>query len=139
MLTDNDRRFLVEVPRLGLLTVDPPPDSWPAPVPVWFDCTDTGVELFSLRGTPKLEAIERRPYASLMAVNHLDEPEAWVSVAGPAQVEPGGAFELAERLAPRYWDLSDPAWARTLASWGRDPDQFVRISITAEVVRRYGS
>jgi nitroimidazol reductase NimA-like FMN-containing flavoprotein (pyridoxamine 5'-phosphate oxidase superfamily) len=139
MLTDQDRRFLTEVPRLGLLTTEPPPGTWPAPVPVWFACAETGVELFSLRGTPKLEAIERRPYASLVAVNHLHEPEGWVCVAGTARVEESGAFELAARLAARYWDLSDPARAGTLASWERAADRLVRISIAAEDVRRYGS
>jgi len=138
VLTDDDRGFL-DRPRLGMLTVEPEPGAWPAPVPVWFECTDAGVQLFSLASSPKLKAIERRAYASLVAVNHLGEPEHWVSVAGPVSVEPAGTFALAARLAARYWDLSDPARAETLATWERAADSLVRIVITAEQVRRYGS
>lgn len=137
MLTDEDRRFL-DGPRLGMLTVDPHPRGWPAPVPVWFECAVSGVQLFSLASSPKLRAIERTAYASLVAANHLHEPEHWVSVAGPVGVEATGAFELAARLAARYWDLSDPARAATLASWERSADSLVRVVIDAEHVRRYG-
>jgi hypothetical protein len=138
VLTDDDRRFLA-VPRLGMLSVDPEPGSWPTPVPVWFECTDTGVQLFSLASSPKCRALERRTYASLVAANHLDEPEHWVSVAGPAGVESVGAYELAARLAARYWDLADSARAATLASWERSADSLVRVVIAAKDVRRYGS
>jgi hypothetical protein len=138
MLTDADRSFL-ETTRLGLLTVDPEAGAWPVPVPVWFECTDTGVQLFSLASSPKVGAIGRNPYASLLAVNHLDEPEHWVAVAGPTTVDANGTFELAARLAARYWDLADPARAKVLAGWERAADDLVRIVITAEQVRRYGS
>jgi len=137
MLTDADRSFLGTT-RLGLLTVDPEPGAWPVPVPVWFECTDSGVQLFSLASSPKLKAIARTPFASLVAVNHLDEPEHWVAVAGPASVDGNGSYELAARLAARYWDLSDPARAEVLATWERAADDLVRIVITAEQVRRYG-
>ena len=138
MLTDDDRRFF-DVPRLGLLTVAPEATSWPAPVPVWFEATADGVQLFSMADAPKVRSVTATPYASLVAVNHLTEPEHWVAVAGPARVEPTGGFELAARLAPRYWDLSDPERADTLRSWERAADAFVRIVITAESVRRYGA
>ena len=137
MLTDDDRRFF-DVPRFGLLTVAPAPGGWPAPVPVWFEATADGVQLFSMATAPKVRSVTTRPYASLVAVNHVTELEHWVAVAGPAQVDPTGGLELAARLAARYWDLSDPERARTLRSWERAADSFVRIVITAESVRRYG-
>jgi len=137
MFTDADRRFLDE-PRLGLLTVAPEPDAWPAPVPVWFERGDATVELFSLASAPKVQRVAQTPYASLVAVNHFGEPEHWVAVAGAAHVERSGGFELAARLAARYWDLSDPERARTLRTWERSADSLVRVVIDAEQVRRYG-
>jgi hypothetical protein len=137
MFTDDDRRFLAG-PRLGLLTVAPEPETWPVPVPVWFECTGTTVQLFSLRSAPKVQRVEHTPYASLVAVNHLGEPEHWVSVAGPAHVDRTGGFELAARLAGRYWDLADPDRARTLQSWEQSADSLVRVIIEAGQVRRYG-
>ena len=138
MFTEDDRRFF-DAPRLGLLTVAAEPGAWPAPVPVWFEPTAEGVQLFSMATAPKVRSVAATPYASLVAVNHLTELEHWVAVAGPAQVDPTGGFELAARLAARYWDLSDPERARTLRSWERAGESFVRIVITAESVRRYGA
>ena len=113
----------------------PDPDAWPTPVPVWFECTDSTVQLFSLASAPKVQRVEQTPYASLVAVNHLGEPEHWVAVAGAAHVERSGGFELAARLAARYWDLSDPERARTLQTWERAADSLVRVVIDAEHVR----
>ena len=138
MFTDDDRRFL-DLPRLGLLTVAPEPDTWPTPVPVWFECGDASVQLFSLASAPTVQRVERTPYASLVAVDHRGEPEHWVAVAGVARVERTGGFELAARLAARYWDLSDPERARTLRTGERSADSLVRVVIDAESVRRYGS
>ena len=106
---------------------------------MWFECGDASVQLFSLASAPKVQRVERTPYASLVVVNNLGEPEHWVAVAGVARVERTGGFELAARLAARYWDLSDPERARTLRTWERSADSLVRIVIDAESVTRYGS
>ena len=137
MFTDDDLQFLAE-PRLGLLTVAPEPETWPVPVPVWFECTGATVQLFSLASAPKVQRVEHTPYASLVAVNHLGEPEHWVSVVGLAHVNRTGGFELAARLAGRYWDVADPDRARTLQTWKQSADNLVRVIIVAEQVRRYG-
>ena len=131
MFTDDDRRFLAG-PRSGLLTVAPDPETWPVPVPVWFECTGATVQLFSLASAPKVQRVERTPYASLLAVNHLGEPEHWVSVAGPAHVDrtrwlrprgpPGRAVLGSRRSRPRW----------TLRSWEQSADSLVRVVIEAE-------
>lgn len=130
-LTDDDVAFL-RGPRLGFLTVYADPQ--PPPVPVWFEADHDGVQLFSFAGSPKVERCRRAAEASLVAANAIDEPERWVAVSGPVAVATDGAFELAARLADRYWDLSDPVHAASLEGW-RTTD-LVRITIAADRVRR---
>jgi nitroimidazol reductase NimA-like FMN-containing flavoprotein (pyridoxamine 5'-phosphate oxidase superfamily) len=132
-LTDDDRSFL-DGPRLGFLTVTAS-SGWPTTVPVWFECDGQAVQLFTSATSHKARRVEATGRASLVAANHLDEPEHWVAVAGPARIEADGAYELAARLAGRYWDLRDPGHAATLESWRSVP--FVRIVIDAQTVTRY--
>ena len=133
-LTDDDVRFL-RTPRLGFLTVYSDPHPAP-PVPVWFDSDRDGVELFSSAGSRKVERSRRAEAASLVAANAVGEPEHWVAVSGPVSVVPNGGFELASRLAERYWDLSDPERAAAVEGWRHAP--LVRLVIRADRVWRYG-
>jgi hypothetical protein len=61
--------------------------------------------------------IERDPRASLVVVNNLGETEAWVAFDGAVSVSSDGAFELAERLAHRYWNMTDDEHRKTVESW----------------------
>jgi nitroimidazol reductase NimA-like FMN-containing flavoprotein (pyridoxamine 5'-phosphate oxidase superfamily) len=132
-LTLRDRRFL-DRPRLGFLTVAAP-GRWPTPVPVWFETDEQSVQLFTFASSAKARRLRANPRASLVAANHVGEPEHWVAVTGPARIEPNGAHDLAARLAARYWDLSDPARAAALESWRSAP--LVGIVIETERVTRY--
>ena len=133
-LTDDDVRFL-RSPRLGFLTVYSDPQPAP-PVPVWFDTDHDGVQLFSSAGSRKVERSRRAETASLVAANAVGEKEYWVAVTGPVTVVPNGGFELASRLAERYWDLSDPDHVAAVEGWRDAP--LVRLSIRADRVQRYG-
>jgi general stress protein 26 len=134
-LTDDDRQFL-ERPRIGFLT-PARRNGWPTPVPVWFECVDQSVQLFTSATSPKVRRIRSAGRASLIAANEVGEPEHWVAIVGPARIDPDrdSAHELAARLAGRYWDLNDPARARTLDAWRSE--QLIRIIIDAEQVTRY--
>lgn len=107
------------------------------PRPVWFEVLDGGaVQLFTAPDSLKIRHLRRDPRASLVVAAPTGEQERWVSVAGPASVEPDGAHDLCKRLGARYWDLGDPARAAEL-------DQmlaleWVRLVIQPETVRRYG-
>ena len=133
-LTDDDLRFLV-APRLGFLTIhdDGPPVP---PVPVWFDADHQGVQLFSSSSARKVERSRLAGSASLVAANNPGEPEYWVAVSGPVTVAPSGAFELATRLAERYWDMDDPDHVAAVEGWREAA--IVRLVVRAERVRRYG-
>ncbi|MFI7117054.1 pyridoxamine 5'-phosphate oxidase family protein [Amycolatopsis sp. NPDC049868] len=130
MLTPDDLEFLRR-PLHGFLTVADGPVR-----PVWFEATGEGaIQLFTPRESPKVRRLDGDPRASIIVAAPVGERERWVSVSGRATVEPGGAQELAARLAERYWDLEDPAHAGELA--GIQTLDLVRLVIRPERVSRY--
>ncbi|MFJ5281149.1 pyridoxamine 5'-phosphate oxidase family protein [Streptomyces parvulus] len=134
LLTPEDLDFLRR-PLYGFLTVAAGPVP-PQPRPVWFEATDEGtVQLFTGPETVKMRRLSRDPRASLLVASPVGERERWVSVAGRTTLEPGGAHELAARLAARYWDLDDPGRAEDLA--GMLAVEQVRLVIHPEKVSRF--
>ncbi|MFE5507177.1 MULTISPECIES: pyridoxamine 5'-phosphate oxidase family protein [Amycolatopsis] len=130
MLTSDDLEFLRR-PLHGFLTVAGGPVR-----PVWFEATaDGAIQLFTPRESPKVRRLKDDPRASIIVAAPVGERERWVSVSGPATVEPDGAHDLAARLAERYWDLEDPAHAGELA--GIQTLDLVRLVIRPEKVSRY--
>lgn len=53
----------------------------------------------------------------MLVANAFGEPEQWVLLEGEIETVNEGAMALAETLAERYWDLSNPEHAKTLDSW----------------------
>ncbi|MEV6620065.1 pyridoxamine 5'-phosphate oxidase family protein [Amycolatopsis sp. NPDC051106] len=128
--TDEDLEFLRR-PLHGFLTV-----AGGEPRPVWFEATAEGtIQLFTEVDSPKVRRVGRDPRASLVVAAPVGERERWVSAAGRVTVEPGGAHDLASRLAERYWDLADPARAATLEEILAT--DLIRLVIHPEKVRRY--
>jgi general stress protein 26 len=133
-LTADDLEFLRR-PLHGFVSVAGGPV--PAqPRPVWFEATAEGtVQLFTGPDSLKVRQLRRDPRASIVVAAPVGEQERWVSIAGPATVEPDGADELCARLGARYWDLDDPARAEALAAMLAE--DWVRMVIHPETVRRY--
>lgn len=125
--------FLAE-PRLGMLSTLAA-DGAPVTVPVWFEWDGATARLFASVASGKIKRIERDARASLLATNAVGEMESWVAFDGDAVVTTEGAAELAERLAHRYWDMSDETHRATVASW-HEAAPFLRVvSITPRRVR----
>jgi len=133
-LTTEDLEFL-QRPLHGFLSVAAGPI--PAqPRPVWFEATADGtVQLFTGPDTLKVRRLRRDPRASIVVAAPVEERERWVSIAGSVTVELDGAYDLASRLAARYWDLDDPTRAADLA--GILAEDQVRLVIHPETVHRY--
>ena len=77
------------------------------------------------------------PRASLLVVNHLAEPESWVAFDGAVSIQEEGGIELAEKLAPRYWDLSDPARRSTLELWRKAAGALRVLELKPARIRTY--
>lgn len=117
-MTDAERDAFLARTRLGIF-VQAREDGPPVAVPVWFEWDGAVVRIFSGKTSGKLRRLRRDPRASLLVHNDVGEPEAWVAFDGAVTVRDDGAaaFALAERLAVRYWDVTDAAKAAELASW----------------------
>ena len=132
-LTAEDREFLAR-PLHGFLTTAAGPQ--PAqPRPVWFEAAEDGtIQLFTEPDTLKVRRLRRDPRAAIVVAAPVGERERWVSVTGHATVQPGGAHDLAARLAARYWDLDDPTRAQDLATMSAG--DLLRVVLHPDAVRR---
>ena len=63
--------------------------------------------MFADQSTPKSKRLENNSNASVLVTNAAGEPEAWLAFDDLIKIQSGG-FKLAERLAARYWDLTNP-------------------------------
>jgi nitroimidazol reductase NimA-like FMN-containing flavoprotein (pyridoxamine 5'-phosphate oxidase superfamily) len=133
-LTTEDLEFLAR-PLHGFLSVAGGTQP-PQPRPLWFEATAEGtVQFFTEPGSLKIRRLARDPRASLVVAAPVGERSRWISVAGRTTVEADGAHELGARLAARYWDLDDPAQARSLATILSG--ELTRVVIHPETVHRY--
>ncbi len=126
-------RFL-EAPRLAILMTNRA-DQAPMGVPVWYEWSDGRVRMFAARDSAKLKRLARDPKASVLVTNRVGEPEAWVAFDGEVQVQATDVPALLERLAARYWDLSDPAARATLDGWLAAEDAFVLMTLDPVRIR----
>ena len=128
--------FLKE-PRLAMLIY---PGSRPAPtgVPVWFDWDGKMVRMFTGRTSPKVRQLTNNPNISVLVTNRVGEPEGWVAFDGKVAIKDFSAADWSiflNRVAPRYWDLTDPAYAKEIEGWRAVPEAFVTLELEPEVVR----
>ncbi|MEM9177964.1 MAG: pyridoxamine 5'-phosphate oxidase family protein [Myxococcota bacterium] len=115
-MTDTEREDFLLKTRLGMLSLLRE-DGSPVTVPVWFEWTGGVVRMFTSVVSAKVKRIANDPRASLLVANDLDEHERWVAFDGEIEIQQEGGLALAERLAPRYWDLGDPERSATLDAW----------------------
>ena len=75
---------------------------------------------------------------SVLITNRVGEPEAWVAFDGQvtiADFETDDWVALIDRVAPRYWDLSDPAYGDEIAGWRAAPEMFVSLELVPDKIR----
>ena len=135
-MTEEDRAAFLAETRYGYLTTLIS-DGSPRTVPVWFDWNGETLRMFTSVLSPKIRRLQADPRASLLVVNHLAEPESWVAFDGPVSIQEEGGFELAERLAPRYWDLSDPERRSTLELWRKAAGALRVLELKPTRIRTY--
>jgi len=134
-LSDAERdRFLSDT-RLGILTTLEA--MVPVGVPVWFEWDGETARIFTGMGSAKVKRLRADPRASLLVVNHIAETERWVSFDGTVSVVEEGGFELAEKLANRYWDLSDPKKKETLDVWRQAASELGVLELAPTRIRSY--
>ncbi len=135
-MNDEERDRFLAKPRYGILSLLRA-DGSPIAVPVWFDWTGEAVRIFSSVISPKLKRLQADPRASLLVVNDISEPEAWVPFDGAASIHEDGGSELAVQLASRYWDLSDPGRQSTLEFFRKAAAAFCVLELRPTRIRTY--
>ena len=136
MTSDQLDRFLERTRQAILLTnrADGSPDG----VPIWFDWDGETARFFSGAGAPKIERIAADPQIALLVTNDIDEAPAWVRFEGRAVIDmDADAKALAvDVLAPRYWDLSEPAYRAVVDQWAQAPaEALVVVRLTPSRIR----
>ena len=135
-MSEADREAFLAVNRYGILSTLRR-DGSPIAIPVWFDWDGSSVRMFTNAGSPKLRRLAHDARASVLVTNHIDEKEKWVAFDGTVAVSDDGGFELAEKLAQRYWDLNDPVRASALESWRAMESGWRLLEMVPDDVRTY--
>ena len=126
-------RFLSRT-RLGILTTNRR-EGTPIAVPVWFEWDGSTVRMFAASTSPKVRRLRNDPRASVLVTNHLDEGECWVAFDGEVEISETGGFALAERMAPRYWDLEDPERREMLELWRKAESALCLLTLEPRKIR----
>ncbi len=135
-LTEAERDEFLEEPRvatLSFLTRSGAPFS----VPVWFEWDGTKIHLFADDYSMKVRCLNRDPRACLLVARAAGEREEWVAIDGSITVRKEGGFELAERSAQRYWDLTDDYYSSALDEWRQAADSFMALELVPSKIRTY--
>ena len=135
--TQAEMDVFLEEPRLAML-IYPGSRAAPTGVPVWFDWDGKTVRMFADRTSPKVSQLRDNPNVSVLVTNHVGEPEGWVAFDGKVSIKDFSASdwtELLDRVAPRYWDLTDPDYAKIVKDWKAVPEVFVALECVPESIR----
>jgi len=135
-MTVEQRDAFLQDTRLGVLT-SIGSNGQPISVPVWYDWDGKIARMFTSKTAAKVKRFRTSPSASLLAINHIDEAEAWVALDGHIEIKSSGGIELATDLAGRYWDLSDKNQMATLNSWKEAADAFCLLELHPEKIKTY--
>ena len=135
--TQQEIDTFLETPRLAILIYG---GARPGPtgVPVWFDWDGYAVRMFAGRNSPKIKRLSSDPNISVLVTNRVGEPEGWVAFDGRVAIADFDADDwaaLLDRVAPRYWDLANPDYARQIEGWRAAPEAFVSLTLRPEAIR----
>jgi nitroimidazol reductase NimA-like FMN-containing flavoprotein (pyridoxamine 5'-phosphate oxidase superfamily) len=134
MLSETVGEFLAH-PRIAvLITLDV--RGLPAPAPLWFEWDGHCAHMFSAASSAKVRRASADPRAWLVVHSDADEPEDWVVLQGPLALASDG-FAVAQRLVPRYWDMSTPAAKRAIAQWESQAGDLVALQLVPARTQRF--
>jgi PPOX class probable F420-dependent enzyme len=132
-MTDAQRDAFLAERRYGILTTLRR-DGIPISLPVWFQWDGATLRMFCHEASGKLKRLRRDPRATVLVVNHPDEPENWVSFDGRIIVREAGGLELAERVFDRYYPPGDGRRS-VLEPWRKMKDQWRLLELTPDAIR----
>lgn len=123
--------FLQEARIASLVTLRT--DGSPAIVPVWFEWDGAVARVFTGRDSAKVGNILGDPRVALSVHAPVGQQEAWVTIEGRAEPEPGDPMPLIRRLTARYY--SAERGRVMLREWEAAADRLVVLRITPGRIR----
>jgi PPOX class probable F420-dependent enzyme len=135
MSKEAQQAFLSET-QIGVLTMLSESGA-PVAIPLWFEWDGERARMFTAVTSPKVRRLERDPRVSLLVARPAGEKEEWVAIDGTVEIHTDGAFELAERLAQRYWDMDDPGHRTTLELWQKAAAALRRLELVPTRIRSH--
>ena len=136
-MDESKREAFLSKTRLGILTILKE-DGSPTAVPIWYDWDGTAVSIFTGKSSPKVKRLQRDPRASLLVVNDIGEPEAWVLFEGEVEIRDVDTSELMTKLAHRYWDMTSPETQAVLQDWLDNADDRCLLYLKPKQIRSLG-
>ena len=132
-MTDAQRDAFLVGRRYGILTTLRR-DGAPVSLPVWYEWDGTTLRMFCHEASGKVKRLKHDARATVLVVNHPDEPENWVSFDGRIAIGKDGGLELAERVFDRYYPSGDSRRS-ALDSWRKMKDEWRLLELKPDSVR----
>jgi PPOX class probable F420-dependent enzyme len=132
-MTDAERDEFLADRRYGILTTLRA-DGMPVSIPVWYEWDGATLRMFAHQASGKLKRINHDARATVLVVNHPDEPEHWVSFDGRITVHDEGGLEMAERVFDLYYPPGDERRSE-LESWRKMKDQWRLLQLKPDTMR----
>lgn len=132
-MTDAERDVFLAERRYGVLTTLRREGS-PVSLPVWYEWDGTTLRMFCHEASSKLKRLKNDARATVLVMNHPDEPENWVSFDGRVTIREEGGMKMAERVFDHYYRPGDGRRA-ALERWRRMKSQWRLLELRPENVR----
>jgi PPOX class probable F420-dependent enzyme len=134
-MTDAERDAFLSDRRYGILTTLRA-NGMPVSLPVWYEWDGDTLRMFCHEASGKLRRAQHDRRATVLMVNHPDEPENWVALDGRIRILGEGGLELAERLFDRYYPPGDERRS-VLESWQNMKDEWRLLELRPDAVRMH--
>lgn len=131
-MTDARRDAFLAARRYGILTTLRR-DGAPVSLPVWYEWDGATLLMFCHEASGKLKRLKHDARATVLVVNHPDEPENWVGLHGHVTVHAQGGLELAERVFDRYYPAGDSRRS-VLDAWRNMTDQWRLLELKPDAI-----
>lgn len=135
-LSEAERDAFLTETRVGILSYVTRSGD-PFSVPIWFEWDGANALMFANENSMKVRRLERDPRARLLVARPAGEREEWVAIDGTISIKRERVFDLVERSASRYWDLTNDFYSSTLEDWRQIAESFVLLELRPSRIRSY--
>lgn len=134
-MSDAQRDAFLHERRYGILTTLRA-NGAPVSLPVWYEWDGVTLRMFCHEASAKLKRLRHDARATVLVVNHPNEPENWVAFDGPITVREEGGQEFVERVFDLYYPPGDERRS-VLESWRAMKDAWRLLELMPDSIRTH--